>query len=86
ALEPSTGDGGSRPAHELGRTHRLQGDPRELERWGDALLDALFGLTTVRARLWSTGAEIDFGADLAPLDAKRIEQILRAAIDVLRDD
>lgn len=86
ALEPSVGDGGARPAHEIGRSHRLQGDPRELERWGDGLLDALFGLASVRARLWSTGAEIDFGGDLAQLDAARIERILRASVDVLRDE
>jgi hypothetical protein len=85
ALEPSVGDGGTRPSHELGRTHRLQGDARELERWGDPLLDALFGLTSVRTRLWSTGAEIDFGSDLAQLDATRLEAIVRASVDVLRD-
>jgi hypothetical protein len=85
ALEPSTGDGGTRPAHEIGRTHRLQGDARELERWGDGLLDALFGLPSVRARLWGTGAEIDFGGDLAAVDAVRLERIVRASVAVLRD-
>jgi len=85
ALEPSADDGGVRPAHEIGRTHRVQGDARELERWGDALLDALHGLGTAQAKLWSTGAEIDFGSDLSALDAERLDRVVRAAVDVLRD-
>ncbi len=85
ALEPSGGDTGTRPAHELGRTHRVQGDTRELERWGDPLLDALLGLTSARAQLWSTGAEIDFRGDLALVDAARLEAVVRVAVDVLRE-
>lgn len=85
ALEPSGGDTGTRPAHELGRTHRVQGDTRELERWGDPLLDALLGLTSARAQLWSTGAEIDFRGDLALVDAARLESVVRVAVDVLRE-
>lgn len=85
ALEPSAGDGGTRPAHEIGRTHRVQGDARELERWGDPLLDALFGLTSARARLWSTGAEVDFGAELEQVDAARLETVVRATVAVLRE-
>jgi hypothetical protein len=84
-LEPSGGDTGTRPAHEIGRTHRVEGDARELERWGDALLDALLGLANARARLWSTGAEIDFGGDLALVDAARVETVVRATVSVLRE-
>jgi hypothetical protein len=39
----------------------------------------------VRARLWGTGAEIDFGGDLAAVDAVRLERIVRASVAVLRD-
>ena len=78
-LTPSSGTGGPRPAHELGRTHRAIGDVRRLEDVPDAQLDALQPFLGANARYWDAGIEIDLGPDLADLDAKRLAALLRAS-------
>jgi hypothetical protein len=84
ALRPSPGDGGERPTHLLSRTHRVVGSARALEVWGDDVLDTLLPFPTVIARLWPTGAEIDFGPDLAQLDADKLQRLVLALAKVLR--
>lgn len=78
-LAPSSGSGGSRPAHELGQTHRAIGDVRRLEDVDDAQLDALQPFIEAKARYWDAGVEIDLGADLGDLDAPRLAALLRSS-------
>ena len=78
-LMPSTGSGGPRPAHELGRTHRAIGDVRRLEEVDDAQLDALQPFVGAKARYWDAGIEIDLGPDLVDLDAPRLAALLRSS-------
>lgn len=78
-LTPAGGRGGSRPAHELGQTHRAVGDVRRLEEVDDAQLDALQPFIEAKARYWDAGVEIDLGEDLGDLDAQRLAALLRSS-------
>lgn len=78
-LTPAGGHGGSRPAHELGLTHRAVGDVRRLEDVDDSQLDALQPFSSAKARYWDAGLEIDLGVDLDDLDAPRLAALLRTS-------
>ena len=73
-LQPGTS--GDAPAHPIARTHRVFGNTRKLEAYGDELLDACLPFPTLRLGLWPAGAEIDLGADLSQLDAAALERLL----------
>lgn len=77
-LLPERGSSGVRPAHLLSRTHKIRGDARTLEHLGDDALDALLPFETAHVRLWSAGATVRLGPDLARLDDRTISDLLRA--------
>ncbi len=86
ALQPSPGDAGERPAHAIGRTHRIVGNPRALERWGDGVLDVCRPFPTLRIGMWPGGVELDLGADLGELDAEHLVALVDALVTALADD
>jgi hypothetical protein len=77
-LMPEGGEGGERPSHDLGRTHRVRGPLRGLETVGDGVLDALVPFATAHAKFWSAGCEIDLGRDLSRLDPTVLRALVRA--------
>ena len=85
ALAPAGGDAGERPAHAIGRTHRVVGNARALERWGDAVLDACKPFPTLRIGMWPGGVELDLGSDLGELDETTLATLLEALVAALAD-
>lgn len=81
-LVPAPGRGGPRPAHEIGRTHRVLGSMRALEHVGDDTLDALLPFTEAHVRLWAGGSEVELGRDLAALDVDRLNAVV---LGILRE-
>ncbi len=77
-LEPAPPSARPRPAHALGRTHRVRGTVRALEPVGDGPLDALLPFSGARLELWPAGARADLGADLADLDETTLAALVRA--------
>lgn len=77
-LVPDTGPHGERPAHALGRTHRVHGSIRELESLDDALLDALVPFGSARVALWAAGSRVRFGEDLGGFEADPVTDVCRA--------
>jgi hypothetical protein len=77
-LIPEAGSRGRRPPHEIGSTHRLRGEPRDLEALGDGPLDALVPFPSARARFWEAGSEVDLGDDPSLLDADSLAALVRA--------
>ncbi len=76
-LRPDPGQHGSRPAHPLGRTHRIKGQLRHLETLGDGPLDALLSFPGARARIWAAGVEVDLGPDLSALQTETLAGLIR---------
>ncbi|NVB42392.1 hypothetical protein G6O69_31505 [Pseudenhygromyxa sp. WMMC2535] len=72
------GDRGQRPAHLIARSHRVHGDIRALEAWGDAPLDALSSFSTAYLRAWEAGAQVELGRDLSGLRVDALEALVRA--------
>jgi len=85
-LVPDRGQGGQRPAHLLARTHRVAGDARALEAFGDRPLDALTRLPGARIRAWEAGWEIELSGReaLAQADADALESVVRAVARAVR--
>ncbi len=79
-LVPEAGDRGQRPAHLLARSHRVVGELRALEAFGDAPLDALTSFPTAYLRAWEGGIQIELGRDLSKLDVDTLEALLRALV------
>jgi hypothetical protein len=77
-LAPDPGEGGQRPTHAIGRTHRVRGQLRALEAVGDGALDALLPFVDAHARFWAAGVEVELGRDLSRLDAAVLHQLVRA--------
>lgn len=77
-LVPEAGSRGHRPPHEIGRTHRLRGEPRQLEEIGDGPLDALVPFPFARVRFWEAGCEVELGDDPSRLDADSLAALVRA--------
>lgn len=77
-LVPSPGQGGSRPAHLLARSHKVRGEQRALEVFGDAPLDALTCFPTAHLRAWDGGAEVELGRELVGLRVDHLEALVRS--------
>lgn len=77
-LVPETGDRGPRPDHPIRETHRMTGEPRELERLSERPLDALTAFPLCKASFWPGGASVELGRDLGALSVDRLEAIVRA--------
>jgi hypothetical protein len=75
-LVPDDSQNGARPAHELGRTHRIEGSARALEQIGDPVLDAIIPFPRSRARFWEAGTSIALGDDLEQLEPGRLARLI----------
>ncbi|EDM78545.1 hypothetical protein PPSIR1_14945 [Plesiocystis pacifica SIR-1] len=84
-LVPDTSERGPRPAHLLARSHRVIGDPRQLEAFGDEALDALTPFPTAYLRAWEAGAQVELGAELSRLRVDSLEALVRCLARALRD-
>lgn len=78
-LIPDSGKRGNRPAHAIGRTHRVVGAARDLESSGEQLMDSLIGFPTARVRMWPGGVSIEMGSALGRLDVDSLEALARAS-------
>lgn len=76
-LVPDRSDRGQRPAHLISRTHRIQGELRELEKFGDAPLDALNSFPKAQLQAWAAGVAIRSTFD-APPRLDDLEALVRA--------
>ncbi|MCA9700096.1 MAG: hypothetical protein KC431_21400, partial [Myxococcales bacterium] len=74
-LVADPGDRGQRPAHLLARSHRIVGDARALERYGDAPLDAMTSFRSASLRAWDGGVQVELGRDLAGLRVDDLEAL-----------
>jgi hypothetical protein len=83
-LVPDVGQRGQRPAHLLARSHRVHGELRALESFGDAPLDALTSFPTAYLRGWEGGVQIDLGRELHGLRVDNLEALVRAVARTLR--
>jgi hypothetical protein len=83
-LIPDPGSRGQRPTHLLARSHRVHGDLRKLEDFGDAPLDALTSFPTAYLRAWDGGFAIDLGRELHGLRVDNLEALVRALARVPR--
>jgi hypothetical protein len=77
-LIPDPGKRGQRPAHLLARSHRLHGEMRALEAFGDAPLDALTCFPTAYLRAWDGGVSVDLGRELVGLRVDHLEALVRS--------
>jgi hypothetical protein len=77
-LIPDRGKRGLRPTHLLARSHRLLGEMRALEAFGDAPLDALSSFPTAYLRAWDGGVQVDLGRELHGLRVDNLEALVRA--------
>lgn len=77
-LIPHPGKGGQRPAHLLSRSHRVHGELRALEVFGDAPLDALTCFPTAYLRAWEGGVSVDLGRELVSLRVDHLEALVRS--------
>ena len=77
-LIPDTGERGQRPAHLLARSHRVHGDLRKLEAFGDAPLDALTRFPGAYLRAWDGGVAVELGRELHGLRVDDLEALTRA--------
>lgn len=83
-LIPDAGQRGQRPAHLLARSHRVHGELRALEHFGDAPLDALTAFPSAYLRAWDGGVQIDLGRDLHGLRVDNLEALVRSVARVVR--
>jgi hypothetical protein len=77
-LVPDPGKRGKRPAHLLARSHRVHGEPRGLEAFGDAPLDAMTCFPTAYLRAWDGGVQVDLGRELAGLRVDQLDALVRS--------
>jgi hypothetical protein len=82
-LIPDPGKRGQRPAHLLARSHRVHGELRALEAFGDAPLDALTCFPTAYLRVWDGGISVDLGRELVSLRVDQLEALVRCLARVL---
>ncbi len=83
-LVPDAGQRGQRPAHLIARSHRVHGDLRGLESFGDAPLDALTSFPTAYLRAWDGGVAVDLGRELHGLRVDNLEALVRALARAVR--
>jgi hypothetical protein len=79
-LIPDPGKRGQRPAHLLSRSHRVHGELRSLEVFGDAPLDALTCFPTAYLRAWEGGVTVDLGRELISLRVDHLEALVRSLV------
>jgi hypothetical protein len=77
-LIPDPGQRGQRPLHLIARSHRVHGEARALEAFGDAPLDALSSFPTAYLRAWDGGVAVDLGRELHGLRVDNLEALVRA--------
>jgi hypothetical protein len=77
-LIPDPGKRGQRPAHLLARSHRVHGEMRAIEAFGDAPLDALTCFPTAYLRAWDGGVSVDLGRELVSLRVDHLESLVRS--------
>jgi hypothetical protein len=82
-LIPDPGKRGQRPAHLLARSHRVHGELRALEAFGDAPLDALTCFPTAYLRAWDGGVEVELGRELVGLRVDHLEALIRSLVRAL---
>jgi hypothetical protein len=82
-LIPDPGKRGQRPAHLLARSHRVHGEMRALEAFGDAPLDALTCFPTAYLRAWEGGVSVDLGRELISLRVDHLESLVRSLVRAL---
>ncbi|MFO7561159.1 MAG: hypothetical protein R6X02_00845 [Enhygromyxa sp.] len=82
-LIPDPGQRGQRPAHLIARSHRVHGELRALEAFGDAPLDALSSFPTAYLRAWEGGVQIDLGRELHGLRVDSLEALVRSLARVV---
>ncbi|HVH98727.1 MAG TPA: hypothetical protein VM869_08455 [Enhygromyxa sp.] len=82
-LVPDAGARGQRPAHLLARSHRVHGELRALEAFGDAPLDALTSFPGAYLRAWDGGVQIDLGRELHGLRVDNLEALVRSLARVV---
>jgi len=70
----------------LAATHRLFGDPRDLERFPPALFDHLAEFPDSAFSIWPGGFRVVFGADLQAFDSARGQQMIELLVELQRDD
>jgi len=83
-LIPDLGKRGQRPTHLLARSHRVHGELRALEEFGDAPLDALASFPTAYLRAWEGGVQIDLGRELHGLRVDNLEALVRSIARAVR--
>lgn len=82
-LIPDPGKRGQRPAHLLARSHRVHGELRALEAFGDAPLDALTCFPTAYLRAWDGGVSVELGRELVSLRVDHLEALVRSLVRAL---
>jgi hypothetical protein len=82
-LIPDPGKRGQRPAHLVARSHRVHGELRALEAFGDGPLDALSSFPTAYLRAWDGGVQIDLGRELHGLRVDNLEALVRSLTRVV---
>ncbi|HLT36270.1 MAG TPA: hypothetical protein VK034_08290, partial [Enhygromyxa sp.] len=83
-LIPDVGQRGQRPAHLIARSHRVHGELRGLEAFGDAPLDALSSFPTAYLRAWDGGVQVDLGRELHGLRVDSLEALARGLARAVR--
>ncbi|MEZ4454454.1 MAG: hypothetical protein R3B09_33695 [Nannocystaceae bacterium] len=68
----------------VGEHPRLRGDVQLAAGEGGGVLAALSAFPAASARLWSAGAEVDFGDDLGRLSPASLEALIRALVRQIR--
>ncbi|PRQ02115.1 hypothetical protein ENSA5_25740 [Enhygromyxa salina] len=82
-LVPDPGKRGRRPDHLLSRSHRVHGELRALEAFGDAPLDALTSFPTAYLRAWDGGVDVDLGRELVGLRVDQLDALVRSVAKAL---
>jgi hypothetical protein len=83
-LIPDPGQRGQRPAHLIARSHRVHGELRALEAFGDGPLDALSSFPTAYLRAWDGGVQVDLGRELHGLRVDTLEALVRSLAKVVQ--
>lgn len=83
-LVPDSGERGQRPAHLIARSHRVHGELRALEAFGDGPLDALSSFPSAYLRAWDGGVQVDLGRELVALRVDNLEALVRALARAVR--
>ncbi len=75
--------GATRLGHPAGRTHKVVGNQRALEPFGDALLTAFADMKNARLGIWAGGVQLWVTGPTVVLDPDALERFIRSACDGL---